>query len=197
MVTQARADSNVDPQAAATYVFVCPDRTEFVVRTTRAEAWVFHPNGTLKLPAAAGATGNSFSEGGVELRITGEQAHWLTTGNPPQVCSNDRRRAIWEKAKLDGVDFRAIGNEPPWVLEIRRMERIVLVLDYGAKQVDVPLPPHTDDRDTGTSRWDAGELRLEVVARPCSDSMSGEAFESEVVVTWQGRTLRGCGRALH
>ncbi len=47
------------------------------------------------------------------------------------------------------------------------------------------------------SGWEAGELVLEVLGRPCQDSMSGERFESEVVVTWKGQTLRGCGRALH
>jgi uncharacterized membrane protein len=120
-----------------------------------------------------------------------------TAGSQLHVCHNDRRRAIWEKAKLDGVDFRAIGNEPGWVLEIQQRSRVVLVTDNGAKRVELPLPPPREDRDARTTRWKAGELQIEAIGRPCNDSMSGEAFESEVIVTWQGRTLRGCGRALH
>lgn len=48
-----------------------------------------------------------------------------------------------------------------------------------------------------TIRWDAGEVIVEVIGRPGQDSMSGEAFESTVVVTWKGRTLHGGGRVLH
>ena len=194
---QVRAETPAQAKAAKTYVFVCPDRTEFVVRATPTAAWVFRPGGTLRLPAVAGSAGGAYSDGGFELRIGGEQARWLAPGGNEQDCRNDRRRAIWEKAKLDGVDFRAIGNEPPWVLEIRGMSRIILETGYGGTRIEWPLPPHTEDRATRTARWNAGALRLEVVARPCRDSMSGEAFESEVIVTWQGRTLRGCGRALH
>lgn len=74
---------------------------------------------------------------------------------------------------------------------------MVLIADYGATRVELPLPEPTVDHDARSTRWDAGEIILEVIGRPCHDSMSGEAFETEMIVNWKGQTLRGCGRALH
>jgi hypothetical protein len=44
---------------ALTYVFVCPDKNEYVVRATGAEAWVFRPGGALRLRAAARSVGSA------------------------------------------------------------------------------------------------------------------------------------------
>jgi len=182
---------------AQTYVFVCPDKAEYVVRTTGAEAWLLQPGGTRRLPALAGAAGSAYSDGRFELRIEDGQAQLGPAASRGQVCQNDERRAIWEKAKLDGADFRAIGSDPDWVLEIQRQSRVVLVTDRGAQPVELPLPVPREDQDARTTRWQAGELQIEAIARGCRDRASGEAFEAEVIVIWQGRTLRGCGRALH
>jgi uncharacterized membrane protein len=183
--------------ASATYVFVCPDQTEFVVRAYPTEAWVLRPNGSLKLPAISATDSGKYSDSNFDLRITGDQAQFGKTGSDLHVCRNDRRRAIWEQAKLDGADFRAIGNEPSWVLEIREQSRVVLVTDYGAKRVEMPLPSPIEDQEKHTTRWNDDEFQLEISAQRCNDNMSGEAFESTVTLTWHGQTLRGCGRALH
>jgi uncharacterized membrane protein len=100
-------------------------------------------------------------------------------------------------ARFDDADFRATGNEPGWNLEIREGRRIVLVTDYGASRVELALPEPIIGTEARTTRWDAGELTLEVIDRPCRDSMSGDWFEAEVVVTWKEKRLRGCGRAFH
>jgi len=183
--------------ATQTYVFVCDNQTTNTVRASATEAWVFRPGETLRLPSVPGEVAGSYSDGNFMLLIEGQTARLGAVAAGPVSCRNDRRRAIWEKAKLDGADFRAVGNEPGWHLEIREQSRIVLVADYGASRVELPLPEPVTDTATRTTRWDAGELLLEVTGRPCRDSMSGERFEAEVRVTWQGRTLRGCGRALH
>ncbi len=182
---------------AATYVFVCSEQTAYTVRATEAKAWVFHQKGTLMLPAVPAKMGTKYSDGAFELWIDGQQAQLGESGSKLQRCRNGRRRAVWEKAKLDGADFRPVGNEPGWNLEILEGSRIVLVADYGVSRVELPLPQPTVDRDARMTRWDAGELIAEVIGRPCRDSMSGESFEATVVATWGEQTLRGCGRALH
>ena len=183
--------------APKTYVFVCSDSLSYTVRASEAEAWVFRPAGTRRLPAAEAGQGTWYSDGVFELRIEGELAQLGNSGGALQSCRNDPRRAVWERAKLDGADFRAVGNEPGWSLEILAGTRMLLIADYGASRVDLPLPEPTMDREARTTRWDAGEIVLEVIGRPCRDSMSGESFETQVRVRWRGRTLRGCGRALH
>lgn len=184
-------------EASATYVFVCPDQTEYVVRTKATEAWVFRPQGSLRLQATSATEPGIYSDGSFELRIRGEQARLGSTGSQLKDCHNDRRRAIWEKAKLDGADFRAIGNEPSWVLEIRQQSRAVLVTDYGAKRDELQLPSPIEDLDKRATRWNTDEFQMEIIDHRCNDSMSGEAFESTVIIHWQGQTLRGCGRSLH
>jgi putative lipoprotein len=182
---------------AKTYVFVCNEDAVYTVQAKDTEAWVFRPEGTLRLRAVPADKGVKYADDGFQLWIDGEQARVVETDKKLLTCRNDRRRAIWERAKLEGVDFRAVGNEPGWHLEIQEGQRILLVADYGASRVVLPLPEPTVDAEARTTRWDTGELILEVIGRPCRDSMSGEAFESTVVVNWGDRILRGCGRALH
>jgi putative lipoprotein len=193
----AVGDTRILSEESTTYFFVCEEKTTYTIRASATEAWVFRPQGSLRLPAVPSQIGTRYADAAFELRIEGERA-WLDPhGGGMQSCRNDRRRAIWEKAKLDGADFRAVGNEPGWNLEIQLQTRIVLVADYGASRVELPLPQPTVDQDARITRWDAGELVLEVIGRPCTDTMSGERFESEVTVIWRGQILRGCGRALH
>ena len=180
-----------------TYVFVCEDYPAYTVRTTETAAWVFLPEGTLQLPIMPVEQGVKFSDASFELLIDGEQARFGKPDGTCLTCQNDRYRAVWEHAKLNGADFRAVGNEPGWHLEIREGNTLVLIADYGASRFEQPLPEPTVEPDARRTRWDTGELILEVMGRPCLDSMSGERFESQVVVTWGERILKGCGRALH
>lgn len=90
-----------------------------------------------------------------------------------------------------------MGNEPGWSLEIIAGNRIVLITDYGASRVELPLPEPDVDQSNRRTRWDAGKIIVDVTGRACHDSMSGELFATEVSVQWQGKTLSGCGRALH
>ena len=183
--------------APQTYVFVCSESLVVTVRASDTEAWLFHPEGTRRLLAVPAARGVAYTDGIFELQIEGEQAQLGASGRPLGSCRNDPRAAVWERAKLDGADFRAVGNEPGWSLEILAGRRLVLLADYGATRVELPLPEPTEDPVARRTRWDAGEIILEVIGRACRDSMSGESFETEAIVHWQGRTLRGCGRALH
>lgn len=192
-----RAVTMASSSDTATWVFVCDDRSDWVVRGDATAAWVFSHQGTRKLPAVPTDSGRAYSDSRLEIRIDGETARIADADAEPKLCRNDRQRAVWEKAKLDGVSFRATGNEPGWTLEMVKGASMVLVADYGKARVERPLPEPSVDRHRFTTRWDAGEVIVEVIGRPCQDSMSGEAFESTVVVTWKGRTLNGCGRALH
>jgi uncharacterized membrane protein len=182
---------------ARTWVFICPDESSYVVRTTESEAWVFGEHATLRLTAVAGARPLRYAQGEVELIIEGEHGMLSEPGKETFTCHNNRQRAVWEHAKFDGVDFRGVGNEPPWVLEIREMARIVLITAYGEKRVERPLPNPVTDQDRKITRWDAGDLKIEITAAICYDSMSGESFGSRVVIHWQGQVLTGCGRPLH
>lgn len=104
----------------------------------------------------------------------------------------------WENARAAGVDFRAIGQEPGWLLDIYTAERIVLEWDYGEQRAAFTLPEPTYPAE-GQTRYDAQSEAhaLSVIIRrvPCQDSMSGEAFPASVEVMIDGRALQGCGRS--
>jgi uncharacterized membrane protein len=107
------------------------------------------------------------------------------------------KSSIWHKAKSRGVAFRAIGQEPGWLLEIKNGEEILVVTNYGQ---DRNLYPYVDPQEDKAARKTVfhvdANTRVLIEGVPCSDSMSGETFQSTVTVTLGAQVLEGCGRAL-
>lgn len=116
-------------------------------------------------------------------------------------CKNDPRAAVWEAAKLRGVSYRAIGQEPPWILEIHRENGFLLSTGYEGNDLRFPYTEPQSNAAERSSRYRSDlrgeQISITIRGEPCHDSMSGEAFSSRVEVEWRGQTLRGCGRALH
>lgn len=104
---------------------------------------------------------------------------------------------VWHKAKLRGVAFRAIGQEPGWLLEITNGEEILLVTDYGNNKKSYPYVEPQEDQAARRTVFEVNDnISVLIEGRPCSDTMSGESFEVTVTVTQGGKMLKGCGRAL-
>lgn len=137
----------------------------------------------------------------LEVRCNGSP--WTTLGG--LLIEVDRSRAL---APWDGVffeltrdrDFRAVGQEPGWQLEIRMGSEMRLTYDYGKNSAvtsaaQVQLDPKTGTR-TFHARAEASDLQVEVVPVKCEDSMSGRPYPATVTVTLNDRRLRGCGESL-
>lgn len=105
---------------------------------------------------------------------------------------------VWETARQQGVDFRAVGNEPGWVLDLFEGDRIRFRYDYGQREAVVPAPEPTAAAGQTVYRaeTEAHDLTVTVSDSACTDTMSGERFTATVTVELDGRTYRGCGRAL-
>lgn len=105
----------------------------------------------------------------------------------------------WEGARLAGVDFRAVGQEPGWIVDIYTQDRIVALLDYGETRLEFPRTEPTYPAE-GSTRYEsqANGHTLSITYRrfPCEDAMSGQAYPSAVEVVVDGRTLNGCGRSV-
>jgi uncharacterized membrane protein/membrane-bound inhibitor of C-type lysozyme len=185
-----------------TFVYECEDGNgaEFVASLRRDTLWAFLPSATRALPHVAAASGVRYSDGETVFWSKGPDAFLESPSDTLRGCRNNPRRAVWEHAKLSGVDFRAVGNEPGWHMEIRP-EVIVLVTDYGEHRYAFPTPaPDEDDVERSTTyRTEADGIALEITLRGerCTDTMSDEAYETSVEVLLDGRRLMGCGRALH
>ena len=89
-------------------------------------------------------------------------------------------------------DFSARGNEPGWTLNIQN-DMIDYRGDYGETRITAPRrPPRT--RLNG-HRYETPRLIVDVTHRRCNDDMSGWGYTHQVMVTADGKTVRGCGGA--
>jgi heat shock protein HslJ/uncharacterized membrane protein len=130
-------------------------------------------------------------------------ARWTGLGATMLQLDRDHALAPW-----DGVffalerdhDYRGVGQEPGWQLEIRQGDEMRFTYDYGKGTAVTPAGRGDLDARTGTRTFRAAagtdDLRVEIVPVSCSDSMSGRAFPATVTVTLNGRVFRGCGEAL-
>lgn len=117
-------------------------------------------------------------------------------GAEPSAASS--ANSVWDKARQRGVSFRAIGQEPGWLLEITDGVEILLVTDYGENRKAYAYVTPRVNEETRRTRYSPKEddTVIEIHDEPCMDSMSGEPFFASVKITTPQRTLKGCGRAL-
>lgn len=103
----------------------------------------------------------------------------------------------WEAARERGVDFRAVGQEPGWWLEISGSD-LELAVDYGERRLSFSEPKRELDGGRRVYRGTSDGHTVEVVLekRRCEDAMSGEPFSTTVTVELDGETYRGCGQTL-
>ena len=106
---------------------------------------------------------------------------------------------VWHKAKLRGVAFRAIGQEPGWLLEITDGTEIVLSTDYGQNVNSYPYVDPVVSQEQRRTLYiiDSENIEIEIRGQPCQDVMSGEEFAVSVTIRTPGGELKGCGRALY
>ena len=144
------------------------------------------------------ASGGQYAEGETVYWNKGELATFEVGGQRFVDCRSNPAKVPWADAARRGVVFRGLGQEPGWNVEIERDGKIVLVTDYGAQRTEVMHAGSLleDARTTYRSADAAIALTVVVEHRACTDSMSGEAFETVVTVTLADRMLHGCGRFL-
>jgi len=186
-----------DAPSARTLVYECSDM-EFTARSVPAEMTLYLPDETRVLYRQPAGSGEKYSDGVVTLWSQGEEAVLEWNGRQYRSCRLNRARAPWEEARRRGVDFRAVGQEPAWYLELQHDQSILFVTDYGARRVLLPAPEPEllDDLESYRVSDGAHELRLDITLEHCVDTMSGEAYDSSVELTLNGRRYRGCGASL-
>ncbi len=124
----------------------------------------------------------------------------LSTDDAKQILLRRQESSSLQEARARGVDFRAIGQEPGWVVELKEDEQITAVLDYGATSLILPMPQADTAEDgavTYDTSTDADHLRLSIKDKICIDTMSGEAHPSTVQVVVNDKSYQGCGNWLY
>jgi len=128
---------------------------------------------------------------------------WNALGGTLIELDRDRALAPWDGVFFELArdrDFRALGQEPGWQLEIHKGSEMRFTYDYGKGELVTPAARAHVDSSSGTRTYrsvtEANDLEVVIVPVRCADSMSGKQFAATVSVTLNGRAFHGCGEPL-
>ena len=151
-----------------------------------------------QLPQVVAASGAKYSDGDFTFWSKGETATFQRGTGPEVACREVRAKSLVEDARVRGVLYRGIGNEPGWTVEIGPNDRLQLVTDYGEKKLEFAGATVANDDGSMVYAAKAGDdaIKVSVKQEACMDDMAGTTFDHSMVVEHGGKTLRGCAVAL-
>jgi len=158
------------------------------------------PEGTLSLPQAVVASGARYVDHrGNEFWTKGNTATLRRAGAEPLDCLRTDAPSPWDEAKTRGVHFRAVGNEPGWLVEVGAGETPPLhaELDYGERRFDLAKVQMLSGLlGYAGATTDGARVRLVLEREQCNDGMSDATYPVSAQFEVGDRTYRGCGRFL-
>ena len=181
-----------------THVYECTGMN-FMTRIGPGEMALWLDDRYLVLSQVRAASGTKYVEGDVTFWSKGHDVMLEVDGQRFSDCKLNRARVPWEDARRRGVSFRAVGNEPGWVVEVRDARNILFKGDYGATVLLFTDPVMTSEEE-GVRQYSAQtaghKLRLHIDDAFCRDSMADIEYPATVTLEVDGRSYRGCGRDL-
>jgi uncharacterized membrane protein/membrane-bound inhibitor of C-type lysozyme len=178
--------------------FRCGDALTFAVEFASDTAHVRLPESDLTLPQQVAASGARYGADGYELHVQGGEAIFTTPDATYRDCARQVEASVWDEARQRGITFRAVGQEPGWMLEVHNEDRIELLINYGEDVFEADDVAREDRRNGYILRAVStrGDIIVHVDEESCIDVMSGERFEARVTVVVGREELKGCGREL-
>ena len=152
----------------------------------------------LALPHAVSASGARYADAaGNEFWTKGREGTLTLAANNKMDCSQTETASPWDAARGRGVAFRAVGNEPGWLVEVGagKAPSLHAELDYGERKLDVATAEATANGFRGRT-GDGVDVALVATRKACQDDMSGQDFPATAELTVGDKTYRGCGRFL-
>lgn len=201
---ETAADASTDPpapQAEAGGNFRCDELLVSARPEAGGERLTLSLSGhRLTLARQAAAADVSYADDqGNAFRRDGDQATVTLDDEPPRTCTATDQVSPWDEAAERSIGFRAIGQEPGWLLELGSGDRPALSaqLDYGARTLEVGQV----ERKPGASGFegetaDGTTVVLEIERSACADPMSGERFEATARLRVDEQVYEGCGAFL-
>ena len=153
----------------------------------------------LELPIAVSASGARYADdAGNEFWGKGMEDATLTlAGEERRDCVRSHRASPWDVAADNGVAFRAVGQEPNWLVEVEAGEgdqpaSLTAHLDYGQRLLEAGDLQREGDAWSGLAT-DGTSVELTVEERDCADVMSGERFRAAATLVVGDEQYQGCG----
>jgi putative lipoprotein len=181
-------------QIDQTSVYTCAGDFRFSTRIFGEVATVRMPTRTIALPRVRSASALRYAKDGVDLRIRGQTATLSAGGDTHGECAGQVAATAWDEARLLGVEYRAVGRDPTWSLEIDEGRYMRFMIEgSGPVYVSVPAPVR-DARTVYRAGGESIDLEAAIEERPCRDPSTPEPFPHTVTVTLNGIAYSGCGR---
>ncbi len=162
---------------------------------------LFTHNETLHLEPQPAASGAKYQGDRIMVWIKGDDVLMEVDGKRIGPCTVSGLQSVISKAWLSGADFWAVGNEPSWNLIMGR-DRVILFTEMGKKIMEFEglekgaLDPRKPYGLYSFTNDEQQELKIEILAGLCTDTMSGEPFAVSVRIVLDGEEMIGCGTGL-
>ena len=181
-----------------TWVYTCSPSFQFGARVMPEVVSLRLPTRTTAMPRVGASTGTRYAAGDVELTRRGETATLRIGSERYSDCTGQRAETPWAEARLLGAEFRAVGREPVWNLEIDDDGRRARFLLEGSSEIYLPLN-ETERVGSAISYQavsDGHSLGITIDAQPCPNAMLGQGLTHTVRLAVDGFPYVGCGRML-
>ncbi|MCX2981883.1 hypothetical protein EYC98_13550 [Halieaceae bacterium IMCC14734] len=186
-----------EAEMSRTLVYEC-DQDELVASVRGEQLALYAGEEVYELTRVVSASGEKYEVGQTSVWSKGSSAIIAIRGIRYTNCRLNAARAPWEEARRRGVEFRGVGQEPGWLVEITPGGKILLVTGYGQQRwlFDTPDPLLSEEATIYQTSANGKQLKITLQTEHCQDTMSGEVFENAVIVELDERRLQGCGSAL-
>ena len=184
------------------HVWQCGDGSTISTRNLSSPAGIALRTGseTRTLPQVRAASGVRYQDAVMQFWTKGDSATLERQAGATVDCREVRSLSLLEDARVRGVTFRGVGNEPGWRLEIGPAHRVMFEDGYGSMRIVFQSLPPLPETTSGVTIHEStsGSHRLKVTLRReiCADTMSDETFPYSVDVEIDGARRRGCGTSL-
>lgn len=190
------APAAADPEPPSFWAYTCPDGLRFSVHLRPEEASVYLPASEPRLAPAEAGPGVRFASGDTVFHARGAEALLEVGAERHPGCAGEEATSSRDAARRLGFDFRGVGQEPGWIVDVDVDRQVRWVGQYGTERFATGAPEVLEDAE-GRLVWrataDGRELRVEAVEEGCRDAMSGQPFSHVVRVRVDGEELDGCG----
>ncbi len=187
-------------QTPDVFAYSCGDSLQFSAYVTPDSSWLFLPDTTVKVSAVGSGSGARYEGNRYLYWSKGNEAILQKPTGSFMTCQTVKQEKAKAAARIRGVDFLALGQEPGWRLEITNGQQIRYIGNYGQDTVYAsttkPDINKEQSRKTYTVQAKDHTLSIIITDTPCTDVMSGVKFPSTVQVTIDGTTYSGCGESL-